>query len=217
VPDADFTSRFFGTTAVFHVPNQLADPSSDWWGNHMSTEIYDKQQYFVGVVNAQRMDKGIEPLLDPNMVQVFANMERQGPGGWEYTIEFYDMRPSEVETLIGLLGGPAKVLPGATKVSYEPVKMRSLWASSENGQPLVMWIGATRLEFAPSVTLAEVKQAVSGAVRANMGEDVPVEVYLTQSSRYDGSELTELSVTIDPNGMSYYEGYEGEYEGEGGY
>lgn len=200
VPDADFTTRYFGTTAVFHAPQRVDyDPNLSWWGEKVSPELTNNPAYIIGIVNSRRMAQSV-PLLDPNdysLIQV--NAEELGTEGYRYTIDFADMRPAEVEALIGMLGGPAKVVPGTARVSYEPLPRRYIYASGWGEQPAILNLAGRKITVSPGMTLDQVRALIDQAFQASMGRSAYYDLTLTQSRYMDGSTSIDVSLSVDLN------------------
>jgi hypothetical protein len=211
VPDEEFTTKNFGTVAVFTAPRQIANPDTEWWGEKLATEISSNPAYLLGIVNSRRMDKGIKPLLDPaDPGLIYSDTETAVNGGYEYTVNFLDMRPSEVQAIIDMLGGPAKVLPGTTGVRYRPLIRRYMWGGTYDGSPVRLTVAGQVLEFAPSLSFDEVRARVNAAFVNGFGHEVPFDLTVTRYSYMNGSVGLDISINadMDPQPLENY--------GEGG-
>jgi hypothetical protein len=197
--DDEYVTRGFGTVAVLHAPRQVVDPNQGWWGEKAAQEL-SNPAYLTGIINSRRMDKGITPLLDPNDGgNVVMEAEETDESGYRYLISFAGMRPSEVQALLDVLGGPSKILPGATSVTFEPLQRRYLYASSIDGSPLKLTIGATTIERPVSVSFDELRAQVDSALRQMFGKAVPFDFTFSRAALMDGSNTTDVSVYVDLN------------------
>ncbi|MDQ3022892.1 MAG: hypothetical protein M3R04_00700, partial [bacterium] len=184
--DEEYVTRAFGTVAVLHSPRQIVDPNLNWWGEKAAPEL-GNPAYLTGIINSRRMDKGITPLLDPNDGgTVVMETEETDAAGFRYLVSFAGMRPSEVQALVEVLGGAARMLPGATSISYEPLERRYIYASSYDGAPLVLQIGATRIERPASADFDEMRSAVDGVLRGMFGKAVPYDFTMSRATLMDG-------------------------------
>lgn len=204
--DDDYVARAFGTVAVLHAPRQVANPNETWWGEKAAQELTNTS-YLIGIINSRRMDKGIKVLLDPNDSNtIFMDAEETDEAGFRYPISFANMRPSEVKALIEVLGGPGKLLPGATRVSYEPLQRRWMSAGSYDGtSPIVLQIGPHRIESTAAVNFDELRGRVDSALQQMFGHSVPFDFTVTRSMLMDGMNTTDVSIYVDLNPRPAYD------------
>jgi len=197
--DDDYVTRNFGTVAVLHTAKQVVDPNVGWWGEKTAPGL-NNPGYLMGIVNSRRLDKKITPLLDPNDTSAITLEEEKPEGsGFRYEVSFGGMRPSEVKALVELLGGPTKLLPGTTSVTYEPLTHRWISASSYDGSNIVITLASQRIEVPYTVGFDELSGKVDAALKQVFGKSVPFEVTLTRSSYIAGGGGTDVSVHIDLN------------------
>jgi hypothetical protein len=197
--DEDYVNHAFGTVAVLHASRQVVDPNQGWWGDKAAKE-FQNPAYLVGIINSRRMDRQIQPLLDPNDTSaVMLGIKETGPSGFRYTIEFSGMRPSEVQALFDVLGGAGKVLPGATSVTFEPLQRRSIYGSATAGAPIMLSIGNTRIEATAGSNFDELRGRVASALQGIFGKPVPFDFTFSRSIFMDGTDTADISVYVDLN------------------
>ena len=197
--DEDYVAHAFGTVAVLHTPRQVVDPNSGWWGDKVAKELQNPA-YLIGIINSRRMDKKIQPLLDPNDGgAVLLDLEETEPSGYRYTIDFAGMRPSEVQALVEVLGGASKILPTATSITYETLQRRSIYANSSGGAPIVLNIGNARIESTAEVDFNGLRGKVDKALQAMFGKPVPFDFTVSRSVFMDGTDTADVSVYVDLN------------------
>jgi hypothetical protein len=197
--DEDYVTHAFGTVLVLHTPRQVINPEQGWWGDKVHKDLQNPS-YLIGIVNSQRMQKKVTPLLDPNDgAAILFDIEETEGSGYRYTIDFAGQRPSEVQALVDLLGGPGKVLQGATSATYEPLQRRSIYSSSTGGAPITLVIGTTKIETSPDMDFADVRGRVDKALQSMFGKQVPFDFTVTRSVFMDGTDTADVSVYVDLN------------------
>jgi hypothetical protein len=212
--DEDYVSRYFGTVARFSTPSQAVSPETGWWGDLVPQELSYNYAYIAGVVNTRRADKGITPLLNPAEALVVLGEELPGEnGGYTYSIEFLEMRPSEVEAVLNMMGGAGKVLPGST-VSYEPLSRRYLYASAGPDGIARLNVAGRTLSINLNGPAGSPQQQIAGELRTIFGRDVPHETYISSYRYFDGTTGADVSLSIDFNAST--EPIDRSYSGEGG-
>jgi hypothetical protein len=196
--DAQFTAEYFGTTLVFTSPTQLDNYDlGTYWSDKLPQELLSNHQYLIGVVNAARMSAG-QPLLNPAEYLISIGWETPNGSAFEYHIDFMDMTPSDVDRIIGALGGEGKMLPG-TALSVRPLTMRSFYASSTEGSTVTLPFGGQTMNIDVSGSLATARNSIAQALKQRYGKDVAFSLYLTQSDSLDGVESYDVSVYCDMN------------------
>lgn len=197
--DQDYVTHAFGTVLVLHTPHQVINPEQGWWGDKVHKDLQNPS-YLVGIINSQRMQKKITPLLDPNDGgAILLDMEETDASGYRYTIDFAGLRPSEVQALVDLLGGASKILPGATSATFEPLQRRSIYANSMGGAPIVLMVGTTKIETTPDMDFADVRSRVDKALQGMFGKVVPFDFTVTRSVFMDGTDTADVSIYVDLN------------------
>lgn len=192
--DDQYVDDYFGTTALLFSPTQLADPNYGWWGDKLPPQLVSDYGFVIGVVNTLRSGKGVTPLLDPALAQVIAGWEEQVEGGFNYNIDFIDMRPSEVAAVFTALGGIEKFVPGV-KLSYRPLLTRSYYFSTMDLKtPLTLTIGQSELSFTPTSAVSEVQAKIAAAFREQYGQDVNFDLYFSQYIHIDGTSGADISI-----------------------
>lgn len=174
--DDDYVTKFFGTTALFTTPHQLANPETEWWGDKMPQQLTGGAAYIAGLVNARRMDAGITPLLNPQDALVVLIGEDPVEGGFQYSIDFAGMRPSEVQLVVDNLGGTEKLIPGS-KLTFRPLNRSSIFLSGKLGDTLKVVIGGEELELAPAMTTEAFHGKVAEVLKRKYGETVVFDLY----------------------------------------
>jgi hypothetical protein len=197
--DDDYVTHSFGTVAVLHTPRQVIDPNSGWWGDLASKDLTNTS-YLIGIINSRRMDKKLQPLLDPNDANtIVIESEATDANGYTYSISFAGMRPSEVQALVELLGGAAKLLPGSTGVTYEPLQRRWISGASYDGKPFTIMVGNQKIDTPAAVDFSDLHGKVDKALQGMFGKTVPFDFTLTRSVLMDGSNSTDISIYVDLN------------------
>jgi hypothetical protein len=210
--DNEYVTRYFGTVARFTTPTQ-ASGTSGWWGDSVPQELSYNYSYLAGVVNTRRMDKGITPLLNPNEALVTLGEEVNNGSSWTYSIEFVDMRPSEVGAIIEMLGGASRIVPGST-VSYDTLRRRYLYASAGPDGTATMNIGGREIRINLTGNGADARGQLDAALTAAFGAAVPYEMYLSTYKYFDGTTGADLSLTVDMDGGAAYLPADGMPQGE---
>ena len=105
LPDDAYATQYFGTHLVILTPEPLDYPAEGWWTDALPEELTYGNDYLIGLVNARRMDNGVEPLLNPDEMLINLGWEEETEDGFAYSIDFVDIRPSEVELMFSALGG----------------------------------------------------------------------------------------------------------------
>jgi len=197
--DDEWVNHGFGTVLVLHTPKQVIDPNQGWWGDLASKDLQNPA-YLIGIINSRRMDKKQTPLLDPNdTASILLDMEETEPSGYRYTVDFAGMRPSEVQALVDLLGGPSKLLQGATSITFEPLQRRSIYASSTGGGPITIVIGSTQIQSQADMDFADLRGKVDKALQSMFGKPVPFDFTITRSKFMDGTDTADVSIYVDLN------------------
>jgi hypothetical protein len=192
--DDDYITQYFGTTAIFTTKTQIVDPNQGWWGDKLPQQLTYDYGFVTGVVNTVRSTKKVTPLLEADKVQITTGWEEQVAAGWQYTLDFSDMRPSEVQAVIDALGGMGKVLPGA-ELSFRPLLTHNFYAAVQSiGDPVLLTIGATELSLQPASPIADTRQKVAAALKKQYGKDVPFDLYINQFIQIDGTQGADVSV-----------------------
>ena len=193
LPDEAYVQQYFGTQLVITASQPLDYPAEGWWTDVLPEELTYGSSYVTGLVNARRMDQDIKPLLDPDALVVNFGWEEETSDGYRYSIDFVELRPSEIELVFNALGGLEQWFPGC-EIGYEPLLERNFVVSGESFDPLKLVVGTTELELDPSRTIMELHQQVAQALTAVYGEGAEFSISLYQDVYMDGSLWVNVNI-----------------------
>ena len=189
--DEDYVKQFFGTTLLLTSEQPLGDETI-YWTELLPEDLLYGSGFIAGVVNSHRIS-----IDDPNLINssdevVLTNWEELPVDeGFQYSIDFIGLRPSEVELVLGALGGLAEFLPGVS-TSYEPLRRRgfSLYAESI-GASLELKVGSDSYELDSNLPFNAIREEVEEIMRQQFG-DVYVDDISLSYSIFDGYESVSL-------------------------
>jgi hypothetical protein len=192
-PDEDYVGRYFGVELHIIMQEQIPYGAESWWADQLPPELLDSN-YAAGVVNAQRSANKIAPLLNTTDYFISPTNEEQVDNGWQYTMEFTGLRPSEIKLLLDTLGGADKVFPGGA-LTYMPLLARSFntW-SEEPGVPLTLDINGHELTVKYGESLDSIRERASKLFAEVYGQEAMLEITMGQYSYSDGSGGSDFSI-----------------------
>lgn len=208
--DDDYVGKFFGTTALFTVQKQLANPETEWWGDKLPAQLMNGAAYLAGLVNAKRMDSNYKPLLNPQDALVIVGWEEKIEGGYQYTIDFAGLRPSEVQMVVDNMGGVEKIIPGAM-LSFRPLNRTSYYLSAGLSEPIKLAVAGEELSFDTAMPIETIHAKLSGILKGKFGESVVFDLYRALYINRDssGQDIT-LYIEIPTELVPPYTGPMGE-------
>lgn len=194
--DESYVTEYFGTQLVVFMTDRLIASDDDWWPDELPEDLLYDQYSMVELVNEQRSQSGAL-LLDPDGWYIETGWEEETDGGWQYDINFYGMRPSEVQMLLDEFGGATTLFPDG-QISYMPCLRRMFDARiSSLDEDYVLVLAETEYRFDPrkgiDVLHAEVRQAFAEAY----GEDVTVDLSVYGYMEHGGDLDMELMASAE--------------------
>jgi hypothetical protein len=198
--DEQYVTNFFGTTLLMVTSAPVVDPNTSYWADLLPTELMSNQDYLIGFINAQRVSGG-KTLLDAATYPIAIGWETPlQDGRYQYHIDFTGIRPSEVEAIVKLVGGEAKLLPGA-QVSVKPLTSGYFSGYSTGSSVVTMTLGSEELSLDAAQPMAAAREKVNALLKRRFGYEVPFTLSLTQDYNYDGAGTVNgsayLSVNLD--------------------
>jgi len=194
--DEEYTSKFFGTTAVLKTAKQIVDPNTAWWGEKMPQQLNDSS-YVLGVVNAHRTaaNQPLLPVGDESVVMF--GSETPVAGGFEYTVDFTGLVPSEVQLVLDTLGGLEKVVPTAA-LSFRPLNRRSFYvsATSPDGD-IVLPLDGEELHVSMGMSMSDLRDKLQSLLGKRYGPGLKLDIYFSRYSYSDGSSGADFSVYVE--------------------
>ncbi|MBN2081476.1 hypothetical protein JW859_04620 [bacterium] len=166
-----YTDNYFGTQLVVFTTQRLTKDDSEWWTDRLPPRLFSDQESLYELVNAAR--EGTDRrLLDPLQWYIESGWEGETDGGWEYELNFFDMRPSEVMLIVEELGGIENLIPGG-QISLMPCLHRSFYASSAGFDELfTLILSDNEYHFSPQMDITELSDEVGDAFLDAYGQEV---------------------------------------------
>lgn len=196
--DEDYTARYFGTKALLHSEEQIYNPDEmGWWTDKLPEQLTYDSAYLAGLVNAGRIARGDQQLLDPNEYVVMPGSENFMGSYYEYDISFLGMRPSEVELIFESLGGLEQILPGAT-LEFVPLKTRDYYFYSQDpGNNVIIKVGSESLDVSIDMSAHEIHDQLVRMFSAEYDNELNIDLYYSQqiSSYRQGVDIS-ITVTL---------------------
>jgi len=197
VKEADYTSLYFGTTLVVMTNARVTDPSGGYWGNSLLHELTQNPPYVTGLINARRLERGDQPLLDPLQSPIGNYGEYQVDGGWEYRFDLVEITPEEAAWLIEVLDATGS-LPKDVQITYRPLRTRNFYLSvSTFDEPLVLRLGGKKVEVSPLSSVAAAYEAVEAGLKAAYGNRAVFDLNFGQNIRRDGYVSANINVSVE--------------------
>lgn len=191
--DDAYVMEYFGTTLVATLADQISDDPMEWWGNTLPETLFYDQPTLIGVVNAHREEAGRAP-LDVDGWYIEIGDETETADGWEYTIRFFAMRPSEVALVLDELGGAGLLLPGG-QYTFQPCLQRNFYADTESlDEPITLELAEQTFTFDPRQTIEDLYEELQLAFLDAYGQDVYFDLYVYSFVMQDGSLGSQLDV-----------------------
>ncbi len=195
--DDEYVTNYFGVSLTIFMSQPLEYPAEGWWTDALPQELMYDGSYAAGVINAQRSANGITPLVNATDYFISPTYDEEVDGGWQYTIEFIGLRPSEIQLLLTTLGGAQKYFPDAT-LTYMPLLRRgfSTWSDGDTGELTVDLNGeAFTVEFGES--MASIRERAITLLEEIYGQQPLVDISMGQYSYADGSAGADLSIYVE--------------------
>ncbi|MCB1186109.1 hypothetical protein KDL29_02990 [bacterium] len=198
--DDDYVDHYFGTQLLITMQERPYNyDAGEWWGQSLPMQLTDyDNSYLAGVVNAGRIAKGDENLVnDPNSV-LLLGYEIETEGGYQYDISFRGIRPSEVKILLKALSMPDSVLAGA-KVEYMPLMTTTFgYYGSMEEEPQMITIGDMSFPLELDMAASGLHDTFVEMFRKSLGKEVMIDIYYGQSLGQYGNSC-DLTVTATIN------------------
>jgi len=194
--DETYVTEYFGTQLVVFMTERLIASDEDWWPDKLPEELLYDQSAMVALVNDQRASRDA-PLLDPDGWYIETGWEEETDGGWQYDVNFYGMRPSEVEMLLDEFGGAAALFPGG-QFSFMPCRRRMFDSRvSSLDDDYVLLLAEEEYRFNPRQGIDELHAEVTQAFMKAYGQDVTVDLSVYGYMEHGGSLDMELMATAE--------------------
>ena len=191
--DDAYVTEYFGTTLVATLPEQLSGDPMEWWGNMLPETLFYDQAMLIEVVNDYRNETG-SILLDPDGWLIEIGEETETADGWEYTIRFFAMRPSEVALILDELGGAEALLPGG-EYTFMPCLHRNFYADTGSlDEMLVLQLAEVPYSFDPRLTIDELYEELELALFDAYGQEVFFDLYVYGFMMQDGSLGSQIDL-----------------------
>jgi len=208
--DDDYVTKYFGATALFTTPHQLANPETEWWGDKLPEQLTNGAAYVAGLVNARRMDSGYKPLLNPQDALVVLMGEDPVEGGFQYSIDFPGLRPSEIQLVVDNMGGVEKLVPGA-KLTFRPLNRSSIFLNGKLDETLRVVIAGEELDLPPAMTMEDFHAKVDELLKRKYGEAVVFDLFRDFYINRDASgQDISIYIEIPTELVPPQEDYEGD-------
>lgn len=191
--DDAYVTEYFGTTLVATLAEQLSEDPMEWWGNMLPEALFYDQATLIEAVNDHRGETGnIELDTDGWLIEI--GDETETADGWEYTIRFFAMRPSEVALILDELGGAEALLPGG-QYTFMPCLQRNFFADTGSlDEMLVLQLAEQPYSFDPRLTIDEIYEELELALLDAYGQDVYFDLYVYSFMMQDGSLGSQIDL-----------------------
>ena len=191
--DDAYVTEFFGTTLVATLAEQLSEDPMEWWGNMLPESLFYDQATLIEAVNAHRSETGnIELDTDGWLIEI--GEETETADGWEYTIRFFAMRPSEVALILDEMGGAEALLPGG-QYTFMPCLQRNFFADIGSlDEMLVVQLAEQPYSFDPRLTIDEMYAELELALFDAYGQEVYFDLYVYSFMMQDGSLGSQIDL-----------------------
>ncbi len=192
--EPDQRNFIFGTRLVLTSPTQITSPNYGWWGDRLPMPYTHAIGWIVQVVNEARADSGNDLLVDYKSYPVVIGSEFQTDNGWEYSIDFLQMLPEDLDVILGSfpLEGAFSDLP----MEIRPVSTGYYYGSAQDGQPVSLQIPGGPLSIAADAGYDATWARINDLLSTFIGAEVKFDLGMNQYRSASGYNNFDVNLTV---------------------
>lgn len=193
--EQDERMYIFGTRLVLISPNQLVGPPSyGWWGDKLPMEYTHATGTIIKTVNEARAERGEQRRVDYKSYPIVIGGEMQRNGMWEYSIDFQQMYPADIEVVMAKF--PLEGVLSDLQTEIRPVSTGYYYGSSQDGSAVNIALPGAELTFSSEQSFEQSKAAVAEALNNYFGRNLAFDLGISRYYSASGYDNFDVTITV---------------------